>query len=138
MNKNKVNELASLVEALETNSNLIKEMKAKHKKELEALDLSKKSLESMISKIKEEIEKEAIKEFKETGNKTLYGGIKVQEAKTLEYDEKKAFEFAKEKGLFLILDKKAFEKTAPTLAEKWIKVGTSEKVTYPKVIKLDE
>ena len=137
MDTAKVKILASLLKEVNILDLSIKEKKEKHKEELNPLATKKESLDNQINDLKEDLEQQALQEFKESGSKNLYGGIKIQERKTLDYDADKALEFAKEKGLFLSLDKKAFEKSAPTLGEDWIKTGKEDKVTYPKVFKLD-
>ena len=100
-------------------------------------------IESHIELYKKGIEIEAISEFKATGNKQLLGGVKVQEKKikTIEYKPADALKWAKEKDMFLMYDKKAFEKAVDSLPEmSWLKIKTSteNKVTFPKEIKLED
>jgi len=99
-----------------------------------------KEKENLLTLIKEEITEEALEEFHENGKKSknLTGGIGIQERTTISYDEEEALEFAKEKDLFLMLDKKAFEKAVPNLNLSWVSVDKYERVTFPKEIKLDE
>jgi hypothetical protein len=86
--------------------------------------------------LKDEIQKLGKEEFEKTGNKKLFGGIGIQERKSIVYDEKKAFEFAKEKDMFLSLDKKSFETAAKSLNLDFVKEEKEIKVTIPKEIKL--
>lgn len=53
-----------------------------------------------------------VEAFRETGSKQLGGGLSVRVNKRLVYDDKRALAWAKEHGLCLALDKKAFEKIA--------------------------
>ncbi len=119
------------------------EGKLKIKKEnfnIEIEGMSKKMIEikEKIAMVKEAITAEAIDEFKDTGNKALLGGVKVQEAKIIDYDEEQASNFAFEKKMFLNFDKKAFEKAAPSLNLDWVTFGKTQKVTFPKVIELED
>ncbi len=119
------------------------EGKLKIKKEnfnIEIEGMSKKMIEikEKIAMVKETITAEAIDEFKDTGNKALLGGVKVQEAKIIDYDEEQASNFAFEKKMFLNFDKKAFEKAAPSLNLDWVTFGKTQKVTFPKVIELED
>lgn len=87
--------------------------------------------------LEENIEEEALKEFKETGKKKLLGGIGIQERKKLVYDEDKAFKWAKETGTCLQLDKKKFEKVGLEMTD-FVKEEEKTIVTFPKVIKLED
>lgn len=117
-------EISKKKEAFELElSGLIDEVREKHEK---------------IEALKESLSKQAVEEFQETGNKTLYGGIKVQETKVITYDEAKALDFAKEKDMFLQLDKKAFEKSAESLKLGFVTIDKVPKTTFPKKIKLEE
>ena len=102
------------------------------------------NLQSQETLYKQGIEVEALAEFKETGKKTLLGGIKVQEKKivTISYKPEDALKFAKDKDMFLMFDKKGLEKAIPSLGElKWVttKTETIGKVTFPTAgIKLED
>lgn len=95
------------------------------------------SVENDIKLIEHNIENYCLKEFKETKNKNFYGGISIKEYKTIEYEEEKAFEWAKAKKLFLLFDKKGFEKAVESLNLDFVKINKEPKVTYPKIIKLE-
>lgn len=90
----------------------------------------------VIEDIKHHVREAATDRFLETGEKKLFGGIGIREKKLIAYDEKKAFEFAKEKEMFLSFDKKAFEKAAPSLGLDFVELTTEPQVTFPKEIKV--
>lgn len=125
------------------------EVKDSKKKLKDAYDLEKAPLDTAEEKINEEIadlklciSEAALADFKISRNKSQLGGVKVQEGTntSIEYSEKVALKFAKEKDMFLVLDKKAFEKAAPSLNLDFVAVKTIpvRKVTFPKVIKLED
>lgn len=91
-----------------------------------------------ISTLKANIADAAVAEFKATGEKQLFGGIGIQERKTIEYDEAKALAFAREKDMFLVLDKKGFEKAAPSLGLDFMTTRTYVIATFPKEIVINE
>ena len=78
------------------------------------------------------------KEDRTKEDKKILGGVKIIDSATIEYEENKAFPWAKEKLMFLIFDKKAFEKAAKSLDLDWVTLGTIPKVQFPKVIKLED
>ena len=94
-----------------------------------------KKSENDVLNLKESLKPEAIEEFNILGSKTLYGGIKIQERNNLVYDEKDAFNYAKEQKQFIKLDKTAFEKAAKVLQLDFVKIEKSIAVTFPKEIK---
>ena len=53
-----------------------------------------------------------VKHATETGEKKPAPGVEAKQKTTIEYNAGKAFEWAKETGIALILDEKAFEKIA--------------------------
>lgn len=75
--------------------------------------------------------------FKETTNKNLVGGYKVQERKKIEYDETKALAWAKEKDMFLSLDKKSFEKAVEGLSLDFVTISKEPSLAVPKEIVID-
>lgn len=95
-----------------------------------------KSFKDKISQGKEILTVEALIEYNETRVKKLSGGLGVQIRKSIEYDEIEALEWAKEKDLFLILDKKNFEKMAKVTPIDFVENKEEVKITFPKVIKL--
>ena len=136
--KSDVEHLAELQEKFEVMYEDIKKEKAAFEKTIEnkkeAMDQVKKALEDL----KEDIVEEGLKIFKETDEKSLYGGLKVQNKTVKVYDEAKAFGLAKEKKMFLQLDKKAFEKVASSLDLDFYEEKIEQRITFPKVIKLED
>jgi hypothetical protein len=102
--------------------------------------LSKKisQLEVTKSDLQKEVETEVLQKFNETKEKKYYGGVGVKEFKEILYDYNVAFNWAKEKDMFLLLDKKEFEKAASGLKLDFVKFDKKPKVTWPKEIKLEE
>lgn len=104
-----------------------------------SIEIDNESIELLQSKetlYKQGIEVEALAEFKETGNKKLLGGIKVQEKTNviISYKPEDALKFAKEKNMFLMYDKKGLDKAIPSLGVlPWVTTKTEkfEKVTFP-------
>lgn len=113
-------------------------IKEKHEKELQPLNEVIKTLGEKIEVEKEVINPIILEEFKKTGVKKYEGGIGVQERKGIVYDEEKVFEWALEKKMFLILDKKAFEKVAENIGAPTVETYKREIVTYPKEIVLND
>ncbi len=77
-------------------------------------------------------------EYEETGAKKLTGGLGIRVSKTVDYDTDIATKWAKEKGMFIALDKKAFDKSAGSLGLDFVKVGEKITVTIPKEVTIDE
>ena len=75
--------------------------------------------------------------FKDTTNKNLVGGYKIQERKKIEYDETKALAWAKEKDMFLSLDKKSFEKAVEGLSLDFVTISKESSLAIPKEIVID-
>jgi hypothetical protein len=109
-------------------------------KSIESESLRSTEMTKQIGSVKAELTEEAKTDFASDPErkKTRDGGIKIQESSTLEYDAEKAFQFAKEKDMFLALDKKAFEKAASSLNLDFVKTVPVLKVTFPKEVKIDE
>jgi len=96
-------------------------------KEIEVLDDERMSLELVIRE-------EAIKIYQETGNKKI-GQIGIRIMQILDYSEEEAFNWAKEHGLCLNLDKKNFEKLAKTQDIEFVKISEKATATIPTKIK---
>ena len=138
MEEKKVKDLKEHLELLEVQANKIKKLKDEFVESVKNEVLIKSGYELHIADLKYELTTEALAEFEESGNKKLYGGIGIKQMKTLSYPADKALKFAKEKDMFLTLDKKAFDKVAVSLNLDFVESGTENKVTFPKVIKLEE
>lgn len=135
--------LEGLVIELKTNteerqklSDLIALKKEEFEKSIADLIDNQIPLVNRLGELKSEIDLTAVTLFGKTGNKKLFGGIGIQERKSLEYDSNKAFEFAKGKDMFLALDKKAFEKVASSLNLDFVNEKKTVKATFPKEIKI--
>lgn len=88
--------------------------------------------------LKKEIEVQILQKFKETAEKKYFGDIGIKEYKEINYDKDEAFKWAKEKDMFLKLDDKAFDKAAESLNLPFVKIEKKPKVTFPKIIKIEE
>lgn len=130
------------VDELSKASTLLQEIKAKEAEsfaEKYAVELDRLiRCQDICDKIRPEVERLALADYSENKNKKLFGGIGIQERKNLEYDQATAFNFAKEKGMFISFDKKAFEKVAESLNLDFVKSKTEPKVTFPAIIKVGE
>lgn len=138
MKRENLEKLKTLQEQLELKQTYIKSRKEEFGKLLKNDTDYVDNLKSQIELYKQGIEVEALAEFKETGKKSLLGGVKIQVKKLIKYDLTKALAYCKEKDMFLTFDKKAFEKVAAGLGLVFVKTETVEKVTFPKEIKLEE
>ena len=134
MGKEMLLKLKVMLEAKEKIDAEIKAKKEAFEETLKAERLIQENYENEINQLKSELSEKAIKNFEETKNKTYIGGIKVQEVKKLNYDEKTAFEWAKEKQMFLQFDKKGFEKAAPSLNLDFVEENITLRTTFPSKI----
>jgi hypothetical protein len=101
---------------------------------IDSLSLAKEELNEVIA----DVRNFALFEFTETGKKKLFGGIGIREKTVIKYDEKKALKWAKEKDMFLQLNKDAFENAIPGLSLDFVKIEKDIQVTFPKEVKIDE
>ncbi len=136
MNEIKIRQLKTSMELLETQATYIKEAREKFELTLTDQISAKKTTEADILMFKADLEAEALEEFKKTGSKKLLGGIGIREGSVMTYYAKEALKFAKEKNMFLQLDKKAFEKVATSLNLDFVTTTPKTTVTFPKVVKL--
>lgn len=138
LERSKLLELKNMLEKLNNDKENLKNLKEIFTIDTKDLVLKIKELEKGIKSLKEQLSEEGIQEFNETGNKNLLGGLKIKEMEVVSYSEEDAFKFAKEKDLFLTLDKKAFDKSAKTLGVDFVKITKEPKVTFPSTIKLED
>ena len=89
-----------------------------HEKQLSDIVIEAAKLAEAETKLREQ----AVELFKTTGNKQVADGVGIRETEKLEYDEKQAFEWAKEHVMALSLDKKAFDKIAKASPMEFVKV----------------
>lgn len=134
----KIKQLKEKFESLEEFQKEKKEKDTKHAESIKTIVSGISTVTKEIGDLKKEISKEVLVKFEETKEKKYYGGIGVKEYKTLTYDSVKALTWAKEKDICLTLDKKSFEKIAESQLLDFVDVSTDPKVTYPKVIKIED
>ena len=138
LQRDKVKELIDLMDKEFHLSEAIKaseqELKEKNKVLIETRDSHKKQ----IADLKESLSSEALGEFIATGNKQLLGGIGIRETEKVSYDLKEAFNWAKEKDMFLQLDDKAFKKAVKSLGLEFVKTDKVASVTFPKKLELED
>jgi len=142
--KDNVTELKKLTDELAGVIKSLDEKKTEYESSIKELEEKKVELSTKIASTKVLIEADVLVDFKTTANKSYYGGIGVQERKKITYDSAIVFAWAKVKGMFIVLDSKAFEKSAeamiaadPIIA-KAVKITKEPQVTYPKEIKLED
>jgi len=133
-----INELAVLLEKEKT-------LKEEYALRYEVFQDETTYLSSQLQETKDQIDQSKIfiKEqakihYTVTNEKKMYGGIGIRVGKKLEYNSEKAFNFAKEKDMFLMLDKKAFEKVAAGLKLDFVEELNNVIVTFPKEIKISQ
>ena len=97
------------------------------------------SLSESLNNDKEQITNLAKEQIiQNTNEKKLLGGIGIQIRTNLIYEEKKAFDWAKEHGLFLQLDSRKFEKHAKSNEDlDFVKKEEKITVTFPKQIQIE-
>ena len=136
--KEKVQNYKKILELIAEQEKNLNIMKTTYEDSIKPIIEGLNTLKEKLDIEKKNIEESILKEFKETGNKKFVGGIGVQERKTVEYDEKKVFEWALDKKMFLSLDKKAFEKVAENIGAPTVVIGKKTIVTFPKEIVLED
>lgn len=138
MNKEKLVELKSAMEAEQKINQEIAEEREQFEKEHTALFEIQTKIREQIMNCKVILTENAEVGFAQDGIKKRLGGVGIRVAKTLDYDSNQALNWAKEKDLFLQLDTKAFEKVAKTETIDFVKIGEKVTVTFPKEIKLED
>lgn len=136
INKEKLKELKIDIEVLEQKKAELSALKSQFEADNKLLIEYIKNLSNCVETSKNDLSEEAKKEFEETNKKSLTGGLGIRESKEITYDETKALEWAKEKDLFLILDKKGFEKAASSMKLDFVTETKKIGVTFPKEILL--
>jgi hypothetical protein len=110
------------------------EFDAENRELIDQLSLAKEELNEVIA----DVRNDAVFEFAETGKKKLFGGIGIREKTVIKYEEAEALKWAKEKDMFIRLDKKSFENAVPGLSLDFVKIEKDIQVTFPKEVKIDE
>lgn len=136
--KELVKQIVDITADLDKIIETIKQKTELYEQDIASLVEDKKAKELEIESIKEKINSYVLQEFDKTKEKKYYSGIGVQERTELTYDETEVFNWALDKKLFLQLDKKAFDKVAETIGAPSVKVEKKPKVTYPKILKLED
>ena len=138
MNKEKVMEL-------KTNMAMLEDSKKELAMRKEDFEMKNKVLIEHIQGINDDIDackgilkENAEVEYGKTGFKKLLGGIGIRVSQITVYDETEALTWAKEKDMFLQLDKKGFEKVAKTGEINFVKLEDKVTITFPKEIKLED
>lgn len=138
LQREKVKELIDLMESLEATKANIKSREDLFKESIAGEVEIKKNQEIAIADLKEQLSSEALEEFKESGNKKLLGGIGIRETEKVSYDLKDAFNWAKEKDMFLQLDDKAFKKAVKSLGLDFVKTDKVASVTFPAKLEVSD
>ena len=136
INKERLEELSSVMEEISKNEDKLKLAKEQFEAENKStIDYIKTQKEELIN-LKKNLTEEALKEYEETEKKKLSGGLGVRVTKTIDYDTSKALDWAKEKDMCITLDKKAFEKIAKATDLDFVTLDEKITITFPKVIKI--
>jgi hypothetical protein len=104
-------------EKLRTAYNKIKQM---FEESNEALITNLHNTQAKLGELESGLRETAVEYYGHTGTKKMVGGIGIKVMTKLDYNPDKAFEWAKEHGLALQLDKRSFETIAKTQE---IKIG---------------
>lgn len=136
--KENVVKLSDMQSILDNKQEYLKELQTKFNEDNKEIIEEISQLVKNIDSEKDIISNLVLDDFKTTNNKSYFGGVGVREYKKFSYDEKEILIKAKEKDMFLTLDKKAFEKVAEGLEDWGVSIDKEPKVTFPKVFKLEE
>ena len=137
MNKEKLIELKSALEAEKKINEELAELRVKFEEEHLPLFRQQEKIRNQIVTCKDILSENAEEGFKKDGQKKRLGGIGIRVSKLLQYAEETALKWAKEKDLFLQLDKKAFENVAKTGEIDFVTTKEKITVTFPKEIKFE-
>jgi len=130
--KETVEKLKEITVSLNEKKELLKQLQEKFNNENKTLLEEIVSLNTQLEEQTAIVKYDAIEDFKVNGVKKLVGGIGIRETKDISYNETEALKWAKEKDLFITLDKKAFEKNAESLNLEFVKVNKVVQATIPK------
>jgi len=93
-----------------------------------------KTKKEIIDGVETELRTLALEEYAITNDKKLTGGLGIRVMKKIEYDNEKAFKWAKEHSLALSLDKKKFEKLAKSESLDFVEFKENIIATIPTKI----
>lgn len=136
--KDEVKKISELRDSIAVLKESIKTKKEAHAKELEVDAAAVKVLEVKLVEAIKVLTPLALAEYVKTGVKKLYAGVSIKVNKTITYDKLKALDWAIDKKLCLDLNVKSFEALAKTQALDFVKLGTVDTVTLPKIFKLED
>ena len=137
MNIEKLKELKLSMEELEREKEMLQFKQKLFNTENKSLIDRISDLNNNISECKGVLKENAEAGYFKDSVKKRLGGIGIRCSKVLEYDEKRAFLWAKEKDLCLMLNKKEFEGFAKSGNLDFVELKEKVIVTFPKVIKED-
>ena len=126
--------LKARMEELAAVEAIIAEARAEFEKRVADAIEKKKALSFAVETAKEAVREQAFDMYEETGNKKLPGGIGIREKSVIEYSYDEALAWAKEKNMFLALDKSTFDKAAPSLGLDFVVCKKVPQVTFPKEV----
>lgn len=136
--KENVKNYKGILDLIKVQEENLVSMKTSYEESIKPIVEGLKTLKEKLEAERVIIEEAAKKEFKETGNKKFFGGIGAQERKIVDYDEKEVFNWALDKKMFLMLDKKSFEKVAENINAPSVKIDKKVLITFPKEIVLED
>lgn len=135
--REKLIELKNALEMQEQITERIRRAREQFEETHSKLFKSQKEIRQVVCECKEVLEENALVGFKEDGVKQRLGGLGIRVMKDLVYDELVALKWAKEKDLFLKLDKKAFDNVARTGEIRFVDIVDRCIVTFPKHIDIE-
>ena len=138
MNKEKLMELKLAMDSDQIFSEEIETKRAEFEAANAELFERQKRNQEVIEECKSVLRENAEEGFKKDGEKKRLGGIGIRVMKQLEYDDAIALKWAKDKDMFLKLDKTSFDKVAKTGEIDFVKINEKVTVTFPKEITLEE
>lgn len=136
--KDELKKLKNALANLEKKTQELAIKKEEFNKTNEALITEINNLQNEVVENKIIIRDEAESDYLVDGLKQRCGGIGIRVSKLLIYDDNKAFDWAKNHGLALTLDKKRFEQIAKDENLDFVKYQDNITVTFPKEIILED
>ena len=137
MDIEKLKELQIAMITLEDKQLQLRARKTQFDRENEELVETIKSCNEAVEERKESLRLVAIEEYNQDKVKKRFGGLGIRVLSTIDYDETVALKWAKEKDMFLKLDKPNFDKVAKQGCIDFVEILEETTVTFPKEIKLE-
>jgi len=107
----------------------VKDSRAKWEAENQGLLDQQRSLAEEVAGCESMLRDLTLKAYQETGNKAPAPGVGIREVTKLEYDAKKAFDWAIQHAMALKLDTATFEKIAKASPPEFVKIHTDPQAT---------